>query len=119
MASPQADYHRYLSRAPRHLHCHRALAAADERLTEPTSTERTSDYARHANALVQETGADVAHTLPAIVKEREQMSMRWVEAYARSVTERNYVPGSLIFAQPDESLDTVGEILRQFSGSAV
>lgn len=67
---------------------------------------------------MKEISGDSVHALADIVQAREELSLQWVQAYAIGVTQDNVVPGHLCFAKPDPTLEPIGDILRQFSGSA-
>lgn len=104
-----------IARAQPRLHsCHEAL----ERSTDQKSAERVSKYAHQPSALLHAVGDEMKHSLPDVVKAREQMSMQWVEAYATSVATENCVRGQMLFVKPDSSLPNVLSILTQYSGSA-
>lgn len=113
--NPNAD-HRWsdvVKRTPRSHLCHQALAEAPLE----TTNERISHYAHQPSPLLARVGEELQHSLPDVVKSREQLSMRWVEAYARSVTQENVVPGSMVFSKQDESLPSVLDILNQYCGA--
>jgi len=100
---------------PRHYKCHEALKTHRE----PHTEQRLSHYAHQPSPMLAKVGDELLHSLSNVVQQREKMSMRWIEIYARSVTQENFVPGEMVFVKTDNTMPSILEIFSEFSGANV
>lgn len=97
---------------PRHLQSHNHLAKSSEQsaCTAPI----------YPGCIRKDTMIPTAKNLAEFTKNREAMTEKWIDDFATSVNEQNFVASALAFDifSPNNSKETLEDIFSKFSGSS-